>query len=332
MIRISPRAGAIRHATLAALTLLALMAALAGTAAARSAQGHGPIRGIVPSRGSSTSSTAGTASNLIFHGGPVLSGNTAYAVYWSTPTYPISSSYQTLINRYFSDVAAATSAGATNNVYAAATQYGKGTAGSTVTSLGSLSNVTTFGGSYVDTDPIANGCRDRATHICVTDAQVVSELQKVMAARGWTAGSNHLYFMFTPRGVGSCYSNSSCSFTQWCAYHSNAGSLLYANMAFADTVASACDAGYHPNAAIDPYADATISVVSHEHNEAITDPLGSAWYNSSGYENGDLCAWNFGAMLGGSGSGRYNQVINGHDYTLQQEWSNHSAGCVLTGV
>jgi hypothetical protein len=28
----------------------------------------------------------------------------------------------------------------------------------------------------------------------------------------------------------------------------------------------------------------------------------------------------------------YNQVINGHPYYLQQEWSNLSAGCVLTGT
>ena len=72
--------------------------------------------------------------------------------------------------------------------------------------------------------------------------------------------------------------------------------------------------------------------LSHEHNESITDPFGSAWYNSSGYEDGDLCAWNFGAMLGGSGSSQYNQMINNDGYALQQEWSNHSSGCVLRGI
>ena len=76
----------------------------------------------------------------------------------------------------------------------------------------------------------------------------------------------------------------------------------------------------------------TINVASHEHNEAITDPQGSAWYDRRGQENGDKCAWNFGSALGTTGSGSYNQLINGHTYWLQQEWSNKSSGCVLQGL
>ena len=100
-------------------------------------------------------------------------------------------------------------------------------------------------------------------------------------------------------------------------------------MPYADTVPSACDAGQHPN---NDDADATINVTSHEHNETITDEQGSAWYDRSGNENGDKCAWNFGSALGSTRTVEYNQVINGHDYYLQQEWSNHSSGCVLTGI
>jgi serine protease len=99
-------------------------------------------------------------------------------------------------------------------------------------------------------------------------------------------------------------------------------------MPYADTSARACDAGYHPNSSTDPDADATINVTSHEHNETITDPLGSAWFDSSGYENGDKCAWTFG----GVGSNRANQTINGNSYILQQEWSNATSRCVLTGT
>jgi hypothetical protein len=99
-------------------------------------------------------------------------------------------------------------------------------------------------------------------------------------------------------------------------------------MPFADTVSRACDIGYHPNSSIDPNADATINVTSHEHNESITDPFGSAWYNSGGSEDGDLCAWNFGSVNGNGA----NQTINGHSYILQQEWSNLSSGCVLQGT
>jgi len=79
-------------------------------------------------------------------------------------------------------------------------------------------------------------------------------------------------------------------------------------------------------------ADATISVVSHEANETITDGLGNAWYDSSGNENGDKCAYNYGTALGSINGGQYNQNIGTGHYEMQQEWSNRSSGCVLTGT
>jgi hypothetical protein len=93
-------------------------------------------------------------------------------------------------------------------------------------------------------------------------------------------------------------------------------------------VLPACDAEQHPN---NDDADATINLISHEHNEAITDPLGNAWFDRFGQENGDKCAWNFGTASGSPGA-EYNQMINEDKYYLQQEWSNRSAGCVLTGT
>ena len=45
-----------------------------------------------------------------------------------------------------------------------------------------------------------------------------------------------------------------------------------------------------------PDADTEISPTSHELNEAITDPdTETGWYDSSGFENGDECAYIFGA-------------------------------------
>ena len=303
------------------------LCASAATASARTIHQNprGGILGQVPSRGLSTASAS---SDLVYNGGPVLDTNTAYAIFWAPSNYPIASSYQSLIKRFYTDVSAATDAGASTNAYFTDTQYGQGTVGSTATTAGSLHNYSTFGGSYVDTTRISNGCRDRYTAICVTDSQVQAEIKSDLTKARWTAGTGKIFFIFTPKGVGSCYSSGSCSFTQWCAYHSWSGSLVYANMPFADTVSRACDAGYHPNASIDPNADATISVASHEHNESITDPFGSAWFNSSGSEIGDLCAWNFGTV----GSNQANQTINGDPYILQQEWSNLSTGCVLRGT
>ncbi len=99
-------------------------------------------------------------------------------------------------------------------------------------------------------------------------------------------------------------------------------------MPYAQTAPSGCGTSQHPN---NSDADPEINVISHEHNEAITDQQGSAWYDRTGYENGDKCAWNFGSAIGSTSYGQYNQAIGTGFYYLQQEWSNASSGCVLTG-
>jgi len=251
--------------------------------------------------------------------------NTVYAIYWAPPGYPITPSYESLINRFFTDVAADSSK--TTNVYFSDTQYS------------SIQYNSAFGGSYVDVSslPTSGGCTDTvaATTACLTDAQLQTEIINAITAAGWTVGPNKIFFMFTAKNIGSCVGGS-CAFSQYCAYHSwfsqagfqSGATVYYANMPYADTVPAACDAGQHPN---NDDADATINVTSHEHNETITDQHGSAWYDPRGQENGDKCAWTFGPLQGTSPN-EYNQVINTNHYFLQREWSNKSSGCVLQGL
>jgi len=82
--------------------------------------------------------------------------------------------------------------------------------------------------------------------------------------------------------------------------HGNAGTLIYANMPYADQnkAGAACDIQPHPNG---NQADATINVASHEHIESVTDPYGTGWYDANGYEIADLCAWTFGSSCSRSG-------------------------------
>jgi hypothetical protein len=281
----------------------------------------GDILGIVPAFGASHGGGA-PGGNLAYHGGPVMHTNKVYAIYWVPSGFAIQSGYDTLINQFFGDVAA--DSGKTTNVYYSDTQYYDGG--------GSIAYSSAFGGSVVDTHALpSSGCSDAYTSVCLSDAQIRSEIDRVATDNKWSR-SGAIFFMFTGKGIGSCYASSSCAFSQYCAYHSNfnstSGNTLYANMPYADTVAAGCDVGNHPN---NSEADATINVTSHEHNETITDALGTAWFDRRGYENGDKCAWNFGTQLGGGSGAQYNQVINGHTYELQQEWSNKSSGCVLTG-
>jgi hypothetical protein len=275
----------------------------------------------------SSAPTAG--GNLVYHtGGSVQTGtHNTYAIYWGSS---FSSNYKSIINGYFGNVAA--DSGKTTNVYYAGTQYYQTING--VTTYVSYSEH--FAGSWSDTTlPATSGCSSTAggTTKCVSDAQVQAEVSKAITANGWPKGMNAEYFVFTGDGISTCYSSSSCAFTQFCAYHSHYGSgsstVLYANMPYTGHNLSACGGGNYPNG--DAAADATLSVTSHEANETITDALGNAWYDNRGYENGDKCAWNFGSQLGGGSGAQYNQVIGNGHYELQQEWSNARSGCVLTG-
>lgn len=70
-----------------------------------------------------------------------------------------------------------------------------------------------------------------------------------------------------------------------------------------------------------PDADTIISTTSHEVNESITDPEGTAWFDAIGFEIGDECNFVFGPTNGVAGQ-LYNQIMNGHHYITQEEFSN----------
>jgi hypothetical protein len=246
-------------------------------------------------------------------------------------TLTFDASYESLIDRYFTDVAAASGTGA--NVYSTDTQYS------------GIAYTSTVGGSYVDHDPLpANGCDDGADPFCLTDQQLQDEIQNVLTAKGWHGGLTNMFFLMTPVGVGSCIDGSSgiCSSNYFCAYHnafvdSSSEDVIYANEPYEGGVGG-CDGnngvilpgtGFgFPN---DQDSDTTINTISHEHNEAITDPFGDAWYadDGQGDENGDLCAYYYGLKAGTAPNGQpYSQKINGNDYSLQEEYSNADGGCV----
>ena len=257
---------------------------------------------------------------LYNHGGPVMTTNTTYAIYWNPSGYSkaLPAGYDTLVNQYFKDVAA--DSGKQSNVYFTATQYS------------GIQYASSFAGFGYDTDALPpSGCSYSGASICLTDAQLQQVVSNYVNKNGLPHGPTNQYFLFTAPGVGSCSDASHCAFTGYCAYHGWIGSgsseIIWANQPYVENV-SGCDAGHHPNA---QPGDAVLNVVSHEHNEAITDPNGNAWYDLRGYENGDKCAWSWGSPTG-SGSTAYNQTINGHHYMLQLEYSNADRGCVMSGL
>jgi hypothetical protein len=74
-------------------------------------------------------------------------------------------------------------------------------------------------------------------------------------------------------------------------------------------------------------ADPTLSTISHEQIETVTDPLSDSWIDGMGNEIADLCITNFGRAVGGAGGHAFNEVIHGGHYYLQEVWSNDTGSC-----
>jgi len=306
---------------LAFATLLGALCAVAALVSSTAVQAAPPpsppshVAGVVPTIGHHQQALG--SGNLVYHNGPVMTTNRTYAIYWQPNGYSYGSGYQSTINQFFTDVGA--DSGKSSNVYAVDTQYS------------GIQYSSSFGGSVTVTTAFpASGCSLYEGDIteCLTDAQITAEIDAVATAQGWQKNGTNMFFLFTPQKVGSCFDPSGsqgCAYTDYCAYHGYTnGNAIYANMPYGKH--SGCDEGQYPNGTD---ADPTINVTSHEHNEAITDPYLSAWWDNAGYEIGDKCAWIFGSVSGSNGS-EYNQTINGHHYFLQEEYSNSGTACLQT--
>jgi hypothetical protein len=241
-------------------------------------------------------------SNLSYHGGPVMAGTAnAYAIFWEPTGSFVSPTYNSLITRYFGDIGG-------SSLYHNNTQYTQ--------SGGGFASNAVFAGSWVDTAAYPSGT--------LQDSDVQNEVAHAQQVNGWQTSLNNVFFVFTAKNENIC-AFGVCSFSYFCAYHSNFGNTLYAAMPYTGTNLAACGVSHSPNGDVD--ADSTINVTSHEQIEAATDPLGTAWYDRSGNEIGDKCAWNFGPLNSQGGDVSW----NGHAYYVQKEWDNHVSGCVLSG-
>ena len=280
---------------------------------------QGTILGVVPVQG--VQPFVQGSGDLTWHGGPVMHTNSTYTIFWAPSGFTYPAGYVNLVNQYFTDVGH--DSGGDQNVYGILNQYSDGS--------GHITYNSTFAGTVNDTHTYpASGCSDGfGTTKCLTDAQLQTEIQSVVTAQGWPHNGTAEYFLITPQNVGSCFDSSStqCSYSLYCAYHSSfsvsGGEILYANQPFAHV--SGCSTGQSPNANA---ADDVINVISHEHNETISDPNGNAWFDAAGFEDGDKCAWDFGTPLGGSAGSEFNEVINGNHYFLQREYDNSTHSCL----
>jgi hypothetical protein len=296
---------------------------------------------------------------LIWHNGPVMGTNTTGPVvvtpiFWHPAGHPMATGYENLISRYLSDVAH--DSGKHTNVFSTLTEY--------FGTDGTINYQVREGTPINDTNPLpTDGCilnNKDTTGIyadgsgydsCIDDAQVQAETASVVKANNLTVNLSHIYVLFVPKHVETCFlpgstsslkqNNQACTINHeksagYCAYHTMAPNrMVYANLSYPiyhsplQTVAFTCGSDAHsafgtiqsPNGNVD--ADVEISPTSHEIMEAITDPdVSTGWYDAAGYENGDECAYVYGTPQGVSGQ-FYNQVINHDHYLTQEEFSNN---------
>jgi hypothetical protein len=247
---------------------------------------------------------AGPGNGISYHGGPIMTGTkTIYYIWYGN----WSGNNATTI---LTDLAGSYSGSPYYNIN---TLY-------TNSSGGRVDNSAVFGGSTTVAYPYGTA---------LSDAQIQSVVSDAINGGALPKNTNAVYFVLTSADV-----NASSGFcTQYCGWHTHgtiAGSdIKYSFVGNAARCITSCAAqsnGPNGNGGV----DGMISVMSHELEEAATDPDLNAWYDSSGAENGDKCAWTFGTEFTASNGTLYNITLGSRQYLIQRNWVHSGGGsCVM---
>ena len=157
----------------------------------------------------------------------------------------------------------------------------------------------------------------------LTDGEIQSVVADAISS-GLPKDTNGIYFVLTSADVTA--SSGFC--TQYCGWqtHGTIGGsdIKYSFVGNPDRCPNACAAqptGPNGNAG----ADGMASIISHELEEAVTDPDLDAWYDTRGQENADKCAWTFGSTYVSNGA-YANMKLGTRDFLIQQNWVNLGSG------
>ena len=215
------------------------------------------------------------------------------------------------------------------------TQYYETTNGANV-NITNPSNV--FGGVwYDDTNPIHNN---------VSGLELAQEAQRAVAHFGVTDLNNSQFVIAQPQLYNEAGFNSGAGY---CAWHDYTQPLYYpgvqpgisfTNMPYVLNSGASCGENSVNTDYYGGRLDGFTIVMGHEIEETITDPgaedvvngqnLGG-WYDLSGWENGDKCAWvgyTDGLTTPSTVPGGLTNITgnDGKKYAVQTLWSNDSAG------
>ena len=164
----------------------------------------------------------------------------------------------------------------------------------------------------------------------LSDSAIQSVVASAISSGAVPKDSNAVYFVLTSADV-----NATSGFcTQYCGWHTHGtiggSDIKYSFVGNPDRCPSSC-AAQTTSPSGNAGADGMASIIAHELEEATTDPDLNAWYDTRGYENADKCAWKFGTTSTASNGSKYNVVLGGQQFLIQQNWVNASGGyCAMS--
>jgi len=161
---------------------------------------------------------------------------------------------------------------------------------------------------------------DSGTSTSLSDGNIQTIVANSITSGRLPYNANGVYFVITSSNVTA--SSGFC--TQYCGWHtygtvSGFGKVRYSFVGNANRCLNACAAqgSVSPNG--NPGIDGAISVLSHELEEANTDPDINAWLDAQGYENADKCAWTFGHFQFQTPNGAWaNMTFGGRNWLIQR--------------
>ncbi len=221
---------------------------------------------------------------MTYHGGKIMPTAVTEAIFWGTSWANYSGDKMSGIDAWYT--------GFNNSNYARTTDEYTG-------SNGQVGALTTHLGHVVDPSPSTGGSQTSA---------ILGEVCKMIKSPDASGNGYYAVYTDTPRGNAN-----------YCAWHS-AGSCGGVPVQFAFFFKLDGDSGCDPQDSSGMHSQglsAIANVTGHELSEARSDPASpGAWYDGSGAENGDKCAWTFNVPLV--------TFSNGTAWKMQGEWSNQA--------
>ena len=270
-----------------------------------------------------TGNSVATGNGINYHGGPILPGNPVpiYIIWygnWNGGTRPSDSQATVSLIESF---LGSTSLGG-SGYEAINTTYGDNN--------NNVSGHLNFAAAVFDNYSKGTKFGDRALKMLV-NSHVGHDLP---------ADTGAVYLVLTSSDV----SETSGFCRTYCGFHTHATlnglDIKYAFIGNVERCQAGCE--IQPTGPNSPAtgvggADGMSNVITHETEEAITDPDLNAWFDSSGNEDADKCNFKFGptttcstkngcTSAGATAGANFNQTFGGHDWMIQMEWENSRGG------